>query len=146
MRARGNHIVDWKRNYDEMKGCYEELSAILDKTRKEDLEIVAKLKAQRDEALARLEVLKRSGVIDESDKALPTPNPQEISARERDSLLKLIAGMAVRGYGYDPRSKRSEQVREITSDLESTGVALDADTVRKWLRASAELLPRSQDE
>lgn len=33
VRARGNHIVDWKRNYDE-------LSAILEKTRKDALRLL----------------------------------------------------------------------------------------------------------
>jgi hypothetical protein len=145
VRARGNHIIDWKRNYDELKEMYDELSAMLDKTRKDDLEFVTKIAAQRDEAFAQLEALRKSSAMD-TNKALPASNPREISTREKDSLLRLIAGMAVIGYGYDARSKRSEQVTEITSDLESAGVPLDADTVRKWLRASAELLPGPKDE
>ena len=56
-------------------------------------------------------------------------------------MLKLIIGMAVGGYGYDPKAERSAQVTEIASDLEKVGISLDADTVRKWLRAAADLLP-----
>lgn len=77
---------------------------------------------------------------------MTTSDAREISTRQKDSLLKLVVGMAVKGYGYDPRSKRSEQVAEIASDLAIAGVPLDADTVRKWLRAGAELLPPPQDE
>ena len=42
--------------------------------------------------------------------------------------------MAVKGYGYDPRSKRSEQVADIASDLAIAGVPLDADTDRKMAK------------
>ena len=35
---------------------------------------------------------------------------------------------------------------KIVSDLELAGVALDADTVRKWLKQAADLLPREQTE
>jgi hypothetical protein len=49
--------------------------------------------------------------------------------------------MAVEGYRYDPKQKRSDKIPEIVSDLDKAGIALDADTVRKWLREAAELLP-----
>jgi hypothetical protein len=70
----------------------------------------------------------------------------EISTRERDSLLKLVIGMAVEGYRYDPAQKRSSAVPDIVADLERAGVPLDADTVRKWLRQATELLPPQEAE
>jgi hypothetical protein len=69
-----------------------------------------------------------------------------LGTRERESLLKLVIGMAVGGYGYDPRAGRSEQPSQIAADLATAGVALDVDTVRKWLREAAEHLPPSETE
>ena len=54
--------------------------------------------------------------------------------------------MAVGGFSYDPAQKRSAIIPEIVGDLERAGVALDADTVRKWLKQAAELLPPKQTE
>ena len=71
---------------------------------------------------------------------------KEIGTRERDTLLKLVIGMAVGGYGYDPSQRRSEQVSEIADDLDRVGVGLDKDTVRKWLKEAAALLPRKEAE
>ena len=65
--------------------------------------------------------------------------------RERESMLKLIIGMAVAGYRFDPKLKRSDSVPEIVNDLEKLGVPLDPDTVRKYLREGAELLPPEQN-
>jgi hypothetical protein len=50
--------------------------------------------------------------------------------------------MAVGGYAYKSTARRSEQTTAIADDLARAGIPLDADTVRKWLREAAELLPR----
>ena len=71
---------------------------------------------------------------------------KELGVRERDSLLRLVIGMAVKGYSYDPKLTRSDKILEIKKDLEDTGIGLDADTVRKWLRQAAELLPPRETE
>ena len=68
-------------------------------------------------------------------------NPKPLSDRERISLLKMVIGMAVKGYGYNPQSSRSTTAKEIASDLQLLGVSVDEDTVRKWLRESALQLP-----
>jgi hypothetical protein len=49
--------------------------------------------------------------------------------------------MAMGGYGYVPTASRSEQPAMIEADLARQGVPLDVDTVRKWLKQGAELLP-----
>ena len=81
--------------------------------------------------------------------AAPAPHdrPEKpLATRERDSLLKLVIGMAVGGYRYDATALRSEGPTEIANDLASAGVPLDVDTVRKWLKEAADLLPRRQAE
>ena len=69
------------------------------------------------------------------------PREKQLGARERESLLKLVIGMAVGGYGYDSTARRSEQITAITDDLAQAGISLDADTALKWLREAAKLLP-----
>lgn len=66
---------------------------------------------------------------------------QSLATRERDSMLKLIIGMAIQGYRYDPRAKRNDLIRDITNDLEKTGVPLSDDTIRKYLAEGAASVP-----
>lgn len=67
--------------------------------------------------------------------------PKNIHTKEKETLLKMIAGMAVDGYGYDPLASRSPVTKEIADMLAEKGIALDPDTVRKWLKEATELLP-----
>lgn len=72
--------------------------------------------------------------------------PKEVHARERESLLKLIIGMAIKGYGHDPKAARSPTAKEIAGDLALHGIPLDEDTVRKYLAEAKELLPGDETE
>ena len=63
---------------------------------------------------------------------------QPLRSKERDSLLKLVIGMAVDAYGYDPKASRSPAPREIAGHLEGRGLKIDEDTVRKWLNEAKE--------
>lgn len=63
----------------------------------------------------------------------------ELGLRERESLLKLILGMAVDGYGYDPKASKSSQIKEISGHLFTCGLSLDEDTVRKYLNEAKAL-------
>lgn len=65
-----------------------------------------------------------------------------LGTKERESLYKLIIGMAVTGYGYDPKSKKNIAIKEIHNDLALCGIALDEDTIRKWLGKASEILPQ----
>lgn len=71
---------------------------------------------------------------------------KELSAKERTSLLKLVIGMAVAGYSYDPRQTRSRTTKEIADDLRIRGISLDEDTVRKYLAQAKEFLPPQETE
>ena len=64
-----------------------------------------------------------------------------LHTKERESLLKLVIGMAVKGYAYDPSATKSDKPQEIADDLANLGLDLDADTVRKYLRQGCELMP-----
>lgn len=66
-----------------------------------------------------------------------------LGTRERDTLLKLVIGMAMGGYSYDPNQTKSDVLREIVDDLARRGIAVSDDTVRKYLKeASDKVLPR----
>lgn len=74
------------------------------------------------------------------------PDPaRHLGIKEQESLLKLVVGMAIEGYKWDPKATRSSVTQEIADDLQRVGVRLDVDTVRKWLQRGAELLPRESD-
>ena len=80
----------------------------------------------------------------ETAKSAQTSKPvNDLPPRERDSLLKLLIGMAIRGYSYDPKANRSTRTKEIADDLRAVGVELDEDTVRKYLNEAKALLPNN---
>lgn len=58
--------------------------------------------------------------------------------------MKLVIGMAIKGYGYDPKSGRSPFAKDVAGDLALIGLPLDEDTVRKYLAEAKELLPRDE--
>jgi hypothetical protein len=69
-----------------------------------------------------------------------------MGVRERDSLLKLVIGMAIKGYAYKPMAGRNAAVTEIAGDLRIMGIPLDEDTVRKYLNEAKDLLPPETDD
>ncbi len=60
-----------------------------------------------------------------------------LGTRERGTLLKLVLGMALAGYAYDPRAPRSPVAKEIADDLQKHGISISDDTVRQWLNTAA---------
>jgi hypothetical protein len=60
-----------------------------------------------------------------------------MATRERNTLLKLVIGMAVKGYTHDPVAKKSTAPKEIADDLAELGISIDPDTVRKYLKEAA---------
>lgn len=90
---------------------------------------------QLKEKIATLETELAS--IESQDNVAKSEKP--IGPRERESLLKLILGMAIKGYSYDPKATKSTQISEIAGDLQLAGLALDEDTVRKYLNEAKAL-------
>jgi hypothetical protein len=66
---------------------------------------------------------------------------KEPSTKERKSLNKLIIGMAIAGYKWDPKALRSAVTKEITDDLQKQELHLSQDTILRYLREAAEELP-----
>ncbi len=65
----------------------------------------------------------------------------ELSGLEKQTLLKLIAAMAIRGYSFNPASSRNTATKDIQSDLDFLGLSLDQKTILKWLREATKNLP-----
>ncbi|MTI08704.1 hypothetical protein [Curvivirga aplysinae] len=65
-----------------------------------------------------------------------------LHTREKNTLLKMIIGMAVEQYGYNPKQARSRASSDIVSDLANCGISVDPDTIRKWLKEASDLLPQ----
>lgn len=63
-----------------------------------------------------------------------------LSPKERKTALKLIIGMAMSKYQYDPQTTRSGVPTKIVNDLYLKGIEIDIDTVRNWLQEAASQL------
>jgi hypothetical protein len=86
---------------------------------------------QKDKEIARLT----------AELAAKPSTKDGLSTVERNSLHKLVIGMAVAAYRFDPAADKSRVIPEIVADLEAVGISLSDDTVRKYLREAAEHLP-----
>ena len=123
------HTTDWKLEHDKLKEVMAE-KLRLTEARLHDIETEAANATQCKDT--RIEQLKAQ---------LEEATAKPLGTRERETLLKILIGMAVGGYGHDTKSSRSSTVSEITSDLEKVGLSVSDDTVRKWLNEAAGQLP-----
>ena len=70
----------------------------------------------------------------------PAPNNVEkpLGSKERDTLLRLVIGMAIDGYGHDPKASRSNTPKELADIMVEQGMSISDDTVRKYLKLAAD--------
>lgn len=66
--------------------------------------------------------------------------------KEKETLLKMIIGMAVGGYGYDSAASKSSIPTDIYNDLALHGIQLDQDTIRNKLKDAAQFLSGAVDD
>ncbi|WP_394888438.1 hypothetical protein ACG873_24765 [Mesorhizobium sp. AaZ16] len=167
VKALGIQICDWKTLYEKATKIAEEAQAsvrekhaahmasmadhsqAIDKMRSHQNELsegYQKLLAKGDELVAlkdeRIESLESGIVVLEAKLASSDERP--LGTRERDSLLKLIIGMAVDGYGYDPKAVKSPIAKELSDSLERLGISLNDDTIRNFLKQAKDLLPGAE--
>lgn len=152
VEARGVEVRDWKSLFDGLAPLHEKAKADIESLKQSlstSADQLTRLQASADKRTqileAELQVLHRT--LHELQIA-PKSKPKASSAasRERGSMLKLIAGLVQTAYGAKPASKRSDIPAELASDLAKAGVPLDVDTVRKYLREAAEILPPAENE
>jgi hypothetical protein len=71
------------------------------------------------------------------------PNKSELSETERNTMLKLIIGMAIDAYGYDPESTRNSATGDkngISAKLALKKITISDDTIRKFLKEAKNIL------
>lgn len=85
-------------------------------------------------------------VLKETNSRVPSetiPQPAdypELRVRERDTLLKIIYGMATAPpYKFDPDARRGDAAAIIASATDAAGCSVSDDTVRKWLKEAAKV-------
>lgn len=113
------------RGYKDWRHLYDELQTATDKK-------IEGLKAEIVEITQER--------LNETNQKLKPRSPTA-EAKETDSQLKMIIGMAIEQYGYIPDQSRSSVTGHIETDLITNGVPLNGDTILKHLRAATELLP-----
>ena len=67
-------------------------------------------------------------------------------SREKLALAKLVAAMAIDGYGYTPGSLKSPIPKEIEDICVRLGLELTAETIRKYIRLGESQLPEGWND
>lgn len=79
------------------------------------------------------------------DGSVEKRTPEALSTRERNTLYKMILGMAIEKYGYNPEGSRNsatgQNAGSICADLEKAGLPVDAETIKKKLEAAFAATP-----
>lgn len=151
-------VADWKTNYDEAAAELADARATIEQMqgrhlaqRRDDLdkfeERLAEWQGLADKLSANLEKIRAKNFElaqrnDELEKAKPVPVVQksELGARERQTLLKIIVGQAVKNYGFEPKRARNAAAGEIASDLATVGISVSEDTIRNYLNEAKEIV------
>lgn len=156
--ALGVHVLDWKKAYEKevvekakVEINLNEANAKILEMMRENNSFIEKINAdstkinesyqkqivQRDQFITQLK--QEISVLKTTKPHNPKGQKFELGLRERESLLKLILGMAIDGYGYDPKANKSNQIKEIAGHLLTRGLSLDEDTVRKYMNEAKAL-------
>jgi hypothetical protein len=152
----GLQIADWKTLYDSVVERAVELEEALEEA---DLQIQtqqdrdaqhANLQAWSEQALSALngqadliesreaENADLKFQVGELKNTIKELKGSGLGTRERDSLLKLVLGMAIEQYGFSPNETKSSATAAIVEDLIANGLELSDDTVRKYLKEATE--------
>lgn len=99
----GISLIGWKELYDEQVN-------VTNAVKQELLEANAEVERLRPHNLAT---------------ARSSNEANSATTRERNTLMKLVIGMAIKGYLYDPRRPRNSATADIRNDLEGLGIPID---------------------
>ncbi len=65
-----------------------------------------------------------------------------LEGKTKSTLLKIVGGIAMSGCGMDIHANRLDGISQTVDDLALMGVTIKEDTLRKHLKAAAELIPK----
>jgi len=112
----------------------------------QDIKQTYKVQGVRERSIKPSEVVRWAQV---KKYRIPTPlrklasvvsETDPLRTTERNTLLKLVGGMAAAKYKWQPGVRGSASTN-IADDLNKLGIELTDETVHKWLMAAAEYLP-----
>ncbi|MEQ1637651.1 MAG: hypothetical protein ABL903_13250 [Methylococcales bacterium] len=102
---------------------------------------------ERSKRYTRDEVVERP-VEEITPTELKEITPTELKETERNTMLKLIIGMAIDAYGYDPNNNRNTATGgnkgSIKAGLEKVGLSADEKTIKKYLDDAAKQFPEAK--
>lgn len=127
--ARGNNIVNWKKMYDDL----------LEKNNN-NVKTANKIIDAKNNEIINLSKSLDENKRQDQGKADTTCKP--IGTRERETLLKMVIGMAIDAYGFEPAAPKSPFPKELQDILDRADLSVSNDTIRKYLNEAAVLLPR----
>ncbi|WP_115668774.1 hypothetical protein [Ciceribacter selenitireducens] len=153
----GIQIADWKSLYDQKQKALSDLESALAEEREKYLQAMQHNSKFLDEYSAKAnstidgyqikvermkaEIADLSDALNQKQKCGSDAPNRDVGTRERDSLLKLVLGMAIDGYGFDVKAARSPTARELSDHLQRLGLSLSDDTIRAYLNEAKALLP-----
>lgn len=107
-----------------------------------EAQLLGTMRQQIDSQRAEIERL-RAEVRAKDDKAgkvtaeLERLQTDALAGKARTTALKIIAGLAMRGYGMNIHSPRLEKIGEVVEDLQRCGAGVTEKTLRDWLKEAA---------
>lgn len=106
-------------------------------------EEIKKLRSENQELRNKITALEASQRdLQEEIAALKHQDKENtIHPKEKESMLKIIVGMAIKGYCYKPKASKNSAVKDIVNDISACELSCDSDTVRKFLKEACALLP-----
>lgn len=75
-----------------------------------------------------------------SDDLASAADEKPLGTTERNTLLKLVIGMAIKGYRYDPTKSKNDATNEIANDIAALGMSVTDDTIRTHLKQAVQLV------
>jgi hypothetical protein len=147
VEKRAQPIADWPALLEQCQSKLQETLTWAKEYHQKGIEIgKASAEAARLSAVSAIEERdKRIGDLESINERLSAETTvsraienEELRPKARQSLLKLLLGMAIDGYGFDPSASKSPIAKELADSLAELGISIDEDTVRSWLREAAE--------
>lgn len=99
------------------------------------------LHAKVDPPQALVDAVRAQGRSLIETRAHSASEEKPLGERERNTLLRMIIGMAIGGYGYDPDAGKSDVAPTVFKDLDKLGLEGAEQTIRNKLRDASQLLP-----